>query len=135
MIIFTVAMIISYTICLVLNLVEKRIPKSDELKKLDSDTRLGYVAIGCIGGIYMLTHLISYIIYLFNSLNADPLLYPTWIMLGIIVLNMIVGGIKALVRKITKSEKNNKTTFYNYLLRFITYLYFVYMLYILIVGI
>lgn len=137
MLTFTIIMIFAYTLNIILAVFTNELfKKTDkEFSKVVTDEKVTMLLLGCGAVGFTVIYLITYIIYLFNALNVDTLQYPTYIMLGLVVLNFIIAAIKNIYRKITKTEPKNKTTLYGYVLRVLTYLYFVYMLYILIVGI
>lgn len=137
MLIFTIIMICLYTFSIALAVSTNELLKktNEEFSKAKVEEQVITVFLGCGAVGFMVEYFITHIIYLFNAINVDTLQYPTFIMLGLIVLNFILGTIKSVYLKITKTKSKNKTTLYGCLIRFVTYLYFIYMLYILIVGI
>jgi len=137
MLVFTIIMIVMYSMLLIGTTAFGSIQKDeDELKKADDSEQFAYVGIGCTWVILVFSYLLTYIIYLFNALNVDSLLIPTFIMLTLFIFNAVKGAIRSAQNKANniKPKIKDKATPYSMSMRVLTYIYFIYMLFILIVG-
>lgn len=137
MLVFTVVMIVMYSLLLIGTLVFKEVNKdADNFEKSDITGQLIYMGIGCTWSILVFSYLLTYVIYLFNALNVDSLLIPTFIMLTLFIFNAVKGAIQSAQNKANniKPKIKDKATPYSMSMRVLTYIYFIYMLFILIVG-
>lgn len=137
MLTFTIVIIVMYTLLLVGTSAFGSIQKDeDELKDADNSEQLIYLGVGCSWVVLVFSYLLTYIIYLFNAINVDSLLIPTFIMLSLFIFNAVRGAAKSVRNKANniKPKLKDKATPYSISMRFVTYVYFVYMLFMLIVG-
>ena len=137
MLVFTIVMIVMYSILLIGTAVYKETYKKvDEIDKEDIAEQVIQLGIGCTFIIMAFSYLLTYVIYIFNALNVDSLVFPTYIMIALFVVNIIKTSIQMAFRKAMKIEYKikKKTSPYSILVYIVTYVYFIYMLFILIVG-
>lgn len=137
MLVFTIVMIVMYSLLLIGTTAFAEVhKKKEDIEKADEAEQFAYLGIGCTWVILVFSYLLTYIIYLFNALNVDSLLIPTFIMLTLFIFNAVKGAIQSAQNKANniKPKIKDKATPYSMSMRVLTYIYFIYMLFILIVG-
>lgn len=133
LLIFTSIMVIVYSISTFLVDVFNELNKKESLKF--KNVRLVLLKLKGISTVLLIGYTIMYVIYLFNALSVDPLLFPTLIMFGVLILNFLSGLIIKSLSKNIGELREAITQLYGSLIRVVIYLYFIYMYYILIFGI
>lgn len=70
------------------------------------------------------------LVYLLYALKVDPYLYPTYLMIGLYIIEFIVAMLLLLFSRVTGKERKmkDKAGLYSYFSRFLTMIYFGYML-------
>lgn len=127
MLFFTIAMIIWWVLAVFsAEVVRATNTKKNEGKIKTEDT----VVAGCLYLIVGLPYMLGELVYLLYALKVDPYLYPTFLMLGLYIIEFIVAMLLLLFSRVTGKERKmkDKAGLYSYFSRFLTMMYFGYML-------
>lgn len=132
MLTFTIIMIFIFLITIFISETSRNILKNKEkLSEKEYNNQLGVM--GCFMAVFTIPYLVLYFIYILKMLTIDPLFYPSVVMLGLYIFEILVGIIISIFRK--KKEPTTKTRLVTMVTRAITALFYMYSLYVLIVGI
>jgi len=127
MLFYTIAMIVWWVLVVFsAEVVRATNTKKNEGKIKTEDT----VVAGCLYLIIGLPYMLGELVYLLFALKVDPYLYPTYLMIGLYIIEFIVAMLLLLFSRITGKEQKmkDKAGLYSYFSRFLTMIYFGYML-------